>query len=149
MIRGWNDALAREFRMLATLRSNDAEYSGDIRLQIPGFPGPALRVYRDMGGDLFVLATGVVVSLNTESGDFAVEEDPNWIRVATARLADKFPEMRVVAEMPIGGSVCDHCLGGGYSPRAPLAICGTCYGLGWLESGAREREDDPLRKSEG
>lgn len=97
----------------------------------------ALPVYMDMGGALAFTIDGVVLSLDWETEQVGPETDESWIVVAAVAAAEKYPELcELLPPMPPHATICQSCRGTGKLLLTPESTfrCGTCWGLGWVET---------------
>jgi hypothetical protein len=91
----------------------------------------ALPVYSDLGGDIFLTASGSLIFVDGETGEQAVlpRAPPNLRLVALVAAAEKFSDLAaLVPKRPESAAECSYCCGTG---RKLQLRCGKCSGLGW------------------
>jgi hypothetical protein len=107
----------------------DAE-SDDVRAAAKLTGG--VPVYADIGGILIVLTDGRVVHFDPDTHIVTPVTDTKWRRVALANAARKFPELAtLLPARPTDARSCTVCGGTGVLLGAN---CGSCSGLGWVDS---------------
>ena len=94
------------------------------------------QVYADMGGILVILESGDVVCFDPDTSTIQPVTDIRWRAVAIVHGARKFPALaRLLPPRPTGAIVC-----GGSGTVFGNVTCGTCFGLGWLDSDGSTRQ---------
>jgi hypothetical protein len=100
----------------------------DAALRTGGVP-----VYADLGGVLAITAEGEVLRFDPEADEVSVVNDERWRALALARAAHKFSELSQLKPLrPSSSTTCQQC--GGQGVILGGVECGTCFGLGWLET---------------
>jgi hypothetical protein len=97
----------------------------------------ALPVSMDVGGGLAFTADGRVLSLDWQTGQVKPTNDESAITRAAVAASEKYPELReLLPDKPPTATTCCICKGTGKVVLTPDVTCGcgTCWGLGWVET---------------
>ncbi|MDX2219875.1 MAG: hypothetical protein SF172_12705 [Burkholderiales bacterium] len=94
----------------------------------------SLPVFNGIGGISLLASDGVVIQLD----DFEVPtswSDEKWTRFIHILAGKRFPALAIILpRKPENARACTECSGTGQIENLHGAHCGTCLGLGWIDS---------------
>jgi hypothetical protein len=124
-------AMMRTNEEISRLSNKLAEDSSSADVREAARITGGVPAHIDMTGILVVLTEGKVAFFDTETRTVRDVEDDSWRTIARVSAAKKYPELQpLVPERPPDAQTCVECEGSGMVMG--MAICGNCYGLGWI-----------------